>query len=181
MFVKWTPGGREPFPFEVRTITKQDWAGAGFPDAEEVIWNAGNGHLVAQSAFTDEQWPLIAADPDMRLVGRSGQPADSSDDAKPVSEYADMTAEDMRTELDSRELDRTGKKAELLARLEEDDLARLATPEQTDQVTEDASSGSSAPPGVMDGPSSAPGTVGGSTATSGGSTGGPGGSTATTG
>lgn len=176
MYVKWMPGGRDPFHFETRTISDRDWMGATGIEHDTIVWDAAHGHMVPESKFSDEVWPIIVADPDMVRVNRFGQPAGEGDDV----DYGAMKVDELRDELDKRRLDNTGKKADLVERLEANDVARVATTEDAG----DAASGTPAPPGVMDGTSGANVGSGGSAGTSGVSTAGagsPGGSTTTTG
>ena len=55
------------FSFEERWITDKDWAGQGI-EHDTVKWNQANNWMVPVSDISDEAWPYIEGDPDMKVI-----------------------------------------------------------------------------------------------------------------
>lgn len=70
---------------------------------------------------------------------RDGEAVEANEDDDEGIEYKDATVDDLRAELKSRDLPTDGKKAELIARLEADDLEHEDEEDEEDDEEDDES------------------------------------------
>lgn len=107
-YVVWRPEGREPFPFEEREITADQWRAVGATDHEGLVWNRANGWKIPRSKVSAEAWPYITGDSAFRVI----------DEGDPVQDkYESMDYRGLQEAAKERGLPATGTADELRERL----------------------------------------------------------------